>query len=492
MLSFLPVEPKSYKRSIDKSCWIEAMQEELNEFERLEVWELVPHLDRVMIITLKWIYKVKLDELGGVLKNKAHLVARGYRQEEGIDFKESFAPVTRIEAICIFIAFVAHMNMIVYQMDMNTAFLNGISRVRKSIYLCTAITKVPLLYAATTSNTPDPSILTSGQHHLQEQSGEQVVKCIVVEQVSGGRHFSLTLAQEYLNFPSQAWNERRCLLKTLKSWQKKEEIINPQETQQLNARDEKWVPSTERVKISPTNAFAISAEAPEIFMQQFWYTIKKVKDTESYEFLLANKKCIIDADVFRKILDICPRFEGEEFTKVKDDDATLTFIIDLGYKDPLDKYTSMYVDHMHQPWRTLAAIINKCLSRKTGSNDRLRKSKIDILLKFVRIGEAYQEYGLPIPDMMLNDKIKQSESYQMFLKYSTGLIPPKKSRGKGSQGKKTANIFQESVDLSDESKPEPAKKKTGSRSTRGVVIQDTPSTPKTKPAALKLKLKGVL
>ncbi|GKB91340.1 hypothetical protein Tco_0963612 [Tanacetum coccineum] len=68
-------------------------------------------------------------------------------------------------------------------------------------------------------------------------------------------------------------------------------------------------------------------------------------------------------------------------------------------------------------------------------------------LKFVRIGEAYQEYGLPIPDMMLNDKIKQSESYQMFLKYSTGLIPPKKSRGKGSQGKKTANIFQESVDL---------------------------------------------
>nr|GFA11944.1 hypothetical protein [Tanacetum cinerariifolium] len=88
--SFLTsVEPKTYKEALTQSCWIEAMQEELNEFERLEVWELVPRPDQVMVITLKWIYKVKLDELGGILKNKARLVAHGYPQEEGIDFKES-------------------------------------------------------------------------------------------------------------------------------------------------------------------------------------------------------------------------------------------------------------------------------------------------------------------------------------------------------------------------------------------------------------------
>ncbi|GJV66828.1 retrovirus-related pol polyprotein from transposon TNT 1-94 [Tanacetum coccineum] len=104
------------------------IQEELNEFERLEVWELVPRPDKVMIITLKWIYKVKLDELGGILKNKARLVARGYRQEEGIDFEESFAPVARLDAIQIFLAYAAHMNMMVYQMDVKTAFLNGILR----------------------------------------------------------------------------------------------------------------------------------------------------------------------------------------------------------------------------------------------------------------------------------------------------------------------------------------------------------------------------
>ncbi|GJW35162.1 retrovirus-related pol polyprotein from transposon TNT 1-94 [Tanacetum coccineum] len=101
------VEPNTYKDALTQSCWIEAMQEELNEFERLEV---------------------KLDELRGILKNKAHLVARGYHQEKGIDFEESFAPVARLDAIRIFLTYAAHMNMVVYQMDVKTTFLNGIMR----------------------------------------------------------------------------------------------------------------------------------------------------------------------------------------------------------------------------------------------------------------------------------------------------------------------------------------------------------------------------
>ncbi|GJW19230.1 retrovirus-related pol polyprotein from transposon TNT 1-94 [Tanacetum coccineum] len=127
------VEPKTYKDALTQSCCIEAMQEELNEFEHLEFWELVPHPDKVMVITLKWIYKVKLDELKGILKNKAKLVSCRYCQEEGIDFKESFAPVARVEAVRIFLAFAAHMNMIVYQMDVKMAFLNGI--LREEVYV---------------------------------------------------------------------------------------------------------------------------------------------------------------------------------------------------------------------------------------------------------------------------------------------------------------------------------------------------------------------
>ncbi|GJV59440.1 integrase, catalytic region, zinc finger, CCHC-type containing protein [Tanacetum coccineum] len=110
-----------------------AMQEEIYEFDRLDVWELVPPLDCAMIIALEWIYKVKLDEYGDVLKNKARLVAKGCRQEEGLDFEESFTSVAKLEAIRIFIANATSKNMTVYQMDVKTAFLNGASRKKKSM-----------------------------------------------------------------------------------------------------------------------------------------------------------------------------------------------------------------------------------------------------------------------------------------------------------------------------------------------------------------------
>ncbi|GJZ96804.1 retrovirus-related pol polyprotein from transposon TNT 1-94 [Tanacetum coccineum] len=126
-------EPKNYKEAMEESCWIKAMQEKIHEFKRLKVWELVPRPDRAMIISLKWIFKVKLDEYGGVLKNKAWLVAKGYHQEEGIDFEESFAPVARIEAIRIFLAYATHKNMVVFQMDVKTTFLNGI--LKEEVYV---------------------------------------------------------------------------------------------------------------------------------------------------------------------------------------------------------------------------------------------------------------------------------------------------------------------------------------------------------------------
>nr|GEY89591.1 retrovirus-related Pol polyprotein from transposon TNT 1-94 [Tanacetum cinerariifolium] len=97
------------------------------------IWELVPQPDCVMIIALKRIYMVKLDEYGDVLKNKARLVAKGYQQEEGIDFEESFIPVARIESIHIFIANAARKNMTIYQMDVKTTFLNG--KLKEEVYV---------------------------------------------------------------------------------------------------------------------------------------------------------------------------------------------------------------------------------------------------------------------------------------------------------------------------------------------------------------------
>nr|GFA61934.1 retrovirus-related Pol polyprotein from transposon TNT 1-94 [Tanacetum cinerariifolium] len=118
-------KPKNFKQAMTKPSWINAMQEEIHEFKRLQVWESVPCPDKVLLIKLKWIYKVMKDEFGGVLKNKARLVDQGFRLKEGINFKESFASVARIEAIRIFIANAAHKNMMIFQMDVKTTFLNG-------------------------------------------------------------------------------------------------------------------------------------------------------------------------------------------------------------------------------------------------------------------------------------------------------------------------------------------------------------------------------
>ncbi|GJS73871.1 retrovirus-related pol polyprotein from transposon TNT 1-94 [Tanacetum coccineum] len=119
------VEPWNIKEAMADSAWIEAMQDDLHQFDRLNVWELVDKPFGKMVIKLKWLWKNKKDEDQSVIRNKARLVAKGYAQEEGIDFEESFAPVARLEAVRIFVAHAAHKSFPIYQMDVKTAFLNG-------------------------------------------------------------------------------------------------------------------------------------------------------------------------------------------------------------------------------------------------------------------------------------------------------------------------------------------------------------------------------
>ncbi|GKB24623.1 retrovirus-related pol polyprotein from transposon TNT 1-94 [Tanacetum coccineum] len=102
------------------------MQEELHQFDRLQVRELVDKPFGKNVIKLKWLWKNKKDEDQTVIHNKARLVAKGYAQEEGIDFEELFAPIARLEAVRIFIAYPAHKSFPIYQMDVKTEFLNGL------------------------------------------------------------------------------------------------------------------------------------------------------------------------------------------------------------------------------------------------------------------------------------------------------------------------------------------------------------------------------
>nr|GEV37374.1 hypothetical protein [Tanacetum cinerariifolium] len=354
------------KSKADIGIFIEAMQEELNEFERLEVWELVPRPQRVMVITLKWIYKVKLDELGSVLKNKARLVARGYRQEEGIDFEESFSPVARLEVNCIFIAFAAHMNMIVYQIDVKTAFLNDIlceekftkgtvdptlfvEREGKNILLMSMMGKLSFFLRLQISQSPRGIFLNQSKYALEsikkygmetyEPTDTPMAEKSKLDENLQGKVVDPTRYRKMIGTLMYLTTSRPDLVFAVYMFS---ERVNVSST---NVRLEATVPHKEEtfqmvidlVKNSLCfKAFTISTDVPEIFMKQFW-----------------------------TILNICPRVEGVNFTDVPDDDTTLAFLIKLGYKGPLYKHTNKFVDHMHQPWRTLAAIINTCISHQT-------------------------------------------------------------------------------------------------------------------------------
>ncbi|GKC36723.1 putative ribonuclease H-like domain-containing protein, partial [Tanacetum coccineum] len=127
------LEPSSVAQALNDLDWIEAMQEEMQQFINQKVWKLVPLPDGKIAIGTKWILKNKRDARGIVVKNKARLVAQGHRQEEGIDYDEVFAPVARVEAIRLFLAFVSYMGFMVYQMDVKNVFLYG--EIDKEVYV---------------------------------------------------------------------------------------------------------------------------------------------------------------------------------------------------------------------------------------------------------------------------------------------------------------------------------------------------------------------
>ncbi|GJW48536.1 putative ribonuclease H-like domain-containing protein [Tanacetum coccineum] len=118
-------EPKNISQALQDESWVEAMQEELLQFKLQKVWVLVDFPYGKKVIGTKWVFRNKRDERSIVVKNKASLVAQGFSQEESIDYDEVFAPVARIEAIRLFLAFASYMGFTVYQMDVKSAFLYG-------------------------------------------------------------------------------------------------------------------------------------------------------------------------------------------------------------------------------------------------------------------------------------------------------------------------------------------------------------------------------
>ncbi|GJV46291.1 retrovirus-related pol polyprotein from transposon TNT 1-94, partial [Tanacetum coccineum] len=322
------VEPKTYKDALTQSCWIEAMQEELNEFKRLEVWELVPRPDKVMVITLKWIYKIKLDELGGILKNKARLVARGYRQEEGIDFEESFAPEE---------VYVSQPNGFVDPDNPNHVY-----KIKKALYGGIFINQSK--YAL-------ESLKKYGFDSCDLVNTPMVEKSKLDEDKEGK-------AVDPLHYCDA---DHACCQDTRRS--------TSGNMQFLGDRLVSW--SSKRQKsaaISSTEAEYI-AMLGCIYMQEFWVTVSRHHSL--LRFKLNGKSHTVTIDNFKDMLKICPKLPGQIFEEPPLKEEILSFIRDLGHTGEIKFLSDVNVNHMHQPWRSFAAIINKCLSGKNTALESL-------------------------------------------------------------------------------------------------------------------------
>nr|GEZ35696.1 retrovirus-related Pol polyprotein from transposon TNT 1-94 [Tanacetum cinerariifolium] len=259
-------EPKTYKEALTQSCWIEAMQEELNEFECLE--------------------------------NKVRLVARGYRQEEWIDFEESFAPVARLEAIRIFQAYATHKNMVVYQMDVKTAFLNG--NLREDVYV------------SQTDGFVDPD----NPNHV----------------------YKLKKALYVLKQAPRAWT----MATTIEQQVALDEVLVPSAQRLRIGRNNFRLPSDIQSKESTLQvvydvlhrspffrAFLVTADVPEIYMQEFWATA--TVHQHSIRFKMDTIKHIVDLESFREMLHISPRVPGQSFDELPFEEEILEFLRFLGH-----------------------------------------------------------------------------------------------------------------------------------------------------------------
>ncbi|GKD20563.1 hypothetical protein Tco_1222266, partial [Tanacetum coccineum] len=126
-------------------------------------------------------------------------------------------------------------------------------------------------------------------------------------------------------------------------------------------------------------AFQITAKVPEIYMHQFWNTINKIGKTDASDFKLDKKKCQVDTEVFREILQICPCLPNQDFVELPSEDDLLSFIKELGYSGNCEMFSTIRTDKMHQPWRTFVAIINRCISGKSTGLDRPKELRAQIL-----------------------------------------------------------------------------------------------------------------
>nr|GEY20336.1 hypothetical protein [Tanacetum cinerariifolium] len=290
--------------------WIEAMHKELLQFKMQKVWVLVDLPKGKRAIGSKWVFKNKKDERGIVIRNKARLVAQGHTQDEGIDYEEVFAPVARIEAIRLFLAYASFMSFMVYQMDVKSAFLYGTIEEEKQDGIFTSqdkyVTEILRKFGLADGKSASTPIDTE-KPLLKDPNGEDVDAIINVVR-SKLMLFGLTIDAAHL-----------LLLGHKDESEGFEQIIDF-----LNAHVIKYA-----LMVNPT--IYVSC------IKQFWtsVSIKKSNDVVRLQALIDRNKVIITEDSIRQAL----RLDDADSVDCIPNEEIFAELARMGYEKPSTKLT---------------------------------------------------------------------------------------------------------------------------------------------------------
>nr|GEY42703.1 hypothetical protein [Tanacetum cinerariifolium] len=399
--------------------------------------------DCVMIIALKFIYKVKLDEYGDVLKNKPRLVVNGYRQEEGIDFVESFAPIARIEAIRIFIANAASKNMIIYQIDVKTAFLNGELKEAPQAWYNT-LSRF-LLDNKFSNGLVDPTLF------IEKQDTVMALKAYAYADHAGGQDTrrSMSSNAQFLADKLVSWSSKKQKSPAISTTEACLPIRKSNLLMDLQRKQKNPIFLISLDILHNTNffgAFTASANVPSIYIQQFWNTLTMDTKSSIYSLQLDELWFTLDVDLLSIALGITPKDHAHPFMAPPAGDLVIDFVNNLGYRR----------HNIHKKPQSLHYITKDDYSLGN--------------LKFVPKGGSDKVFGIPIPKDLLTNAIRNVEYYQKYFEMATHkpsqpivvtyeesvkkkkIIPPADKSKKPAPAKQTKHVKEKST------KPTPSKK----------------------------------
>ncbi|GJW40635.1 gag-pol polyprotein [Tanacetum coccineum] len=336
-LIFSTIEPNNIKEAMSDHSWIESMQDELHQFERLDVWELVPRQDGKNIIV-----------------------------EEGIDFEESFALVARLEAVRMFIAFVTHKNITIFQMDVKTAFLNG--PLKEEVYV----------------SQPDGFVNPDFPDHVY-----RLKKALYSLKQAPRAWGDILLVRVYVD--DIIFSQSQYAIELLKKHGMDEcvSMSTPMATERLDANLQEFIMAQPQRQVDVhQDEFSIvaSASVPWIYLGQFWHTLKEDGSKYRLKFMLDRKELTLTLDDFRTIFQLPQATDNnhEQFVvALKFSEMVPFYINDLGFTLELRSPSNFKTTGLVQPWQTLCKMFSKCLTTRVTGFDQPPLQIMQMLYCFI-------------------------------------------------------------------------------------------------------------